>query len=101
VTDRQPALQRAQGRLVENLADQAELLVDHHVGAVADRDPGGLLAAVLQCVEPEVGELADVLVRRPHAEDAALLARALHVLPQVGVPIQVRVQVDLEGVHGV
>ena len=36
-----------------------------------DRDAGRLLAAVLQGVEAVVGELGDLLARRPDAEDAA------------------------------
>ena len=45
--------------------------------AVARRDAGRLLAAVLQGVEPEVGELGDLLARGPDAEDAAGVLRAL------------------------
>ena len=46
------------------------------LGAVADRDPGRLLAAVLQRVEAEVGELGHVLVgatrrRTPRRRPAA------------------------------
>ena len=69
--DREVAAQAGQGRLVEDLGDQAEILVDHHAGAVADRDAGRLLAAVLQRVEPEVGELRDLFPGRPDTEDAA------------------------------
>ena len=50
--------------------DQAHVLVDQDLAAVADRDAGGLLAAVLQGVETEVGELGDVLAGGPDAEDA-------------------------------
>ena len=63
--------------LVEDLRDQAHVLVDQDLAAVADRDAGRLLAAVLQGVEPEVGELGDVLARGPDAEDAAGVLRAL------------------------
>ena len=66
----------AERRLVEDLADQAEVLVDDERTAVADRDAGGLLAAVLQRVEAEVGELGDLLAGRPDAEDAAGVLRA-------------------------
>src|SRR4029079_10796530 len=38
---------------------------------VADRDPGRLLAPVLEGVEAEVAQLRDVLPRRPDAEDTA------------------------------
>jgi hypothetical protein len=63
-----------QRRLVEDLGDQAEVLEHHHAAAVADGHAGSLLAAVLQRVEAVVGQLGDVLARRPDAEDAALLA---------------------------
>ena len=76
VADRQVAAQAGQRRLVEDLGDQAEILVDHHAGAVADRDAGGFLAAVLECVEPEVGELRDLFPGRPDTEDAAGILRA-------------------------
>jgi hypothetical protein len=55
--------------LVEDLADQAHVLVDEHLLAVAGRDAGRLLPAVLQRIEPEVGEFGDVLAGRPDAED--------------------------------
>ena len=71
MTDGEVALERLQGRLVEDLGDQAHVLVDQDLAAVADRDAGRLLAAVLQGVEAEVGELGDVLAGRPDAEDAA------------------------------
>ena len=48
-----------------------------------DRHAGRLLAAVLQRVEAVVGELGDVLVGRPDAEDAALLAHGVLGLEQV------------------
>ena len=51
------------------MADQPHVLVDEHLVAVASRDAGGLLAAVLQRVEPEVGELGHVLPGCPDSED--------------------------------
>ena len=73
--------QRAEVALVEDLRDQAHVLVDQDLRAVADRDAGRLLAAVLQRVEAEVGELGDLGGRpgppRPDAEDAAGVLRAL------------------------
>src|SRR5690606_9944011 len=47
--------------------------------AVGRRDARRLLAAVLQRVEPEVGELGDLLTGCPDTEDAALVLRALVV----------------------
>ena len=73
--DRDVAAQAGQRRLVEDLGDQAEILVDDDAGAVADGDAGRLLAAVLQGVEAVVGELGDVLAGSPDAEHAALLPR--------------------------
>ena len=66
------ALQRVQRGLVEDLGDQAHVLVDQDLLAVADRDSRRLLAAVLQRVEAEVGELGDFLAgaqtpKTPHA----------------------------------
>ena len=75
VADRKIPVQRGQGGLVEDLADEAEVLVDEDVVAVADRDPGGFLASVLLREEPEVRESRDVLARRPHTEESALLLR--------------------------
>ena len=71
MADREVALERLEGGLVEDLGDQAHVLVDQDLAAVADRDAGRLLAAVLQGVEAEVGELGDVLARGPDPEDAA------------------------------
>ena len=70
VADREVAAQAAQGRLVEDLADQPEVLVDDHRGAVGHRDAGRLLAAVLQGVQAEIGQLRDLLPGRPDTEDA-------------------------------
>ena len=77
----------AQGRerlLVEDLADQPEVLEDHDLATVADGHARGLLAAVLQGEEPEVGELRDLLAGRPDAEDAALLLGPLVVRGGLG-----------------
>ncbi len=63
--------QGVEGRLVEDLGDEAHVLVDEDLLAVARRDARRLLAAVLQRVEPEVGELGDLLAGRPDTEDAA------------------------------
>ncbi len=66
------ALHGAQRLLVEDLADQPEVLEHQHLGAVCDRDTCGFLAAVLQGVQAVIGELGDLFARRPHAEYAAL-----------------------------
>ncbi len=48
--------------------------------AVADGDAGRLLAAVLEGVEPDVGQAGDRRAGRPDADDAALLARAVRLV---------------------
>ena len=85
VADREVALERVERGLVEDLRDQPHVLVDQDLAAVADRDAGRLLAAVLQRVETEVGQLGDVLAGRPDAEDAARVARALFLGVEVVV----------------
>ena len=45
--------------------------MDADLLAVPDRDPGRLLAAVLEREEPEVGQVGDVDAGRVDAEDAA------------------------------
>ena len=79
VPDRQVALEGVERGLVEHLRDQAHVLVDQDLAAVAHRDAGRLLAAVLQGVQAEVGELGDVLAGGPDAEDATGVLRALVV----------------------
>ena len=74
MADRDVALHRAQRLLVEDLADQPEILEHQHLGAVGDGDACGFLAAVLQCVKAVVSELGDLFARRPYAENAALFS---------------------------
>jgi apolipoprotein N-acyltransferase len=61
--------------IYQRLTDQAEVLEDQHLRAVADGDTGGFLTSVLERIEPVVGELGDVLTGGPDTENAALLAR--------------------------
>jgi hypothetical protein len=79
VADRHVPLERAQLLLVEDLADQAGVAHRGDVAALAGGDARRLLAAVLERVEPEVGEASDVVSGREHAEDAALIAGTLAV----------------------
>ncbi len=67
--------QRGQRGLVEDLGDEAHLLVHQDAGAVADRDARRFLPAVLQRVQAVVGQLGDILARRPDAEHTAGLSR--------------------------
>ena len=53
--------QGMQHGLVEDLRDQPHVLVDDDPAPVADRYASGFLAAVLQRVQAEVGELGDFL----------------------------------------
>ena len=53
VGDGEAAAQARQAALVEDRADHPEVLVEHQLLAVADRDPGRLLAAVLEREQPE------------------------------------------------
>jgi hypothetical protein len=66
--------QRGQRRLVEDLGDEAHLLVHDNPAPVADSNAGGLLTAVLQRLQAVVGELRDVLAWRPDAEDSATVS---------------------------
>src|SRR3954463_15213567 len=76
------ARQRPQLALVEHLRDEAEVAHGHDVTVLRGGDAGRLLAAVLQRVEPEVGESGDVGARREDAEDSTLVARPVAVAGQ-------------------
>jgi hypothetical protein len=67
--------ERVKSRLVENLGDQAHVFENHDLRAFANRDSRRLLPTVLQGVKPEVGELGDLFVRSPDAEDATCILR--------------------------
>ena len=56
VGDREVAPETRHPPLVEDRADHPEVLVEHQLLAVADRDPGRLLAAVLEREQPERGD---------------------------------------------
>jgi hypothetical protein len=74
VADGDMAAQGAQHRLVKDLRHEPHVLVDDDPVAVADRYARRFLAAVLKGVQAEVGQLGDVLVRRPGAKDTAGVA---------------------------
>jgi hypothetical protein len=67
-------LHRCQRRLIEDLADQAEVLEYEHLRTVGDGNASRLLAAVLKRVKAVVGEFGDLFARRPDAEYATLFA---------------------------
>src|SRR5262249_50301740 len=77
VSDRDVALERSEGGLVEDLGDQAHVLEDENLGAVADRDTRGFLTSVLEGVEPEVRQFCALFTRSPDTEDATRVLGAL------------------------
>ena len=76
VSERGVPRQRRDPLRVEDVRDQAELLVEPRPPAVGRADPGRLLAPVLEGVEREEGELGGV-VDAVDPDDAALLARTV------------------------
>src|SRR2546421_339626 len=62
---------------VEGLRHQAHVLVHPESLAIAGRDPGALLPAVLQRIESEVRQVGDVLTGRVDAEQAAFFVHPL------------------------
>ena len=71
VPDRELAVQAAQLLLVEDLGHEAHVAEHSEPPRVGDGDPRGLLPAVLEGEEPEVGEPGDVALDGADAEDAA------------------------------
>jgi hypothetical protein len=71
------ALEAVERLLVEDAGHQAEPLVEREFDPIADRDAGRFLPAVLERVETDVGQPRDRPARRPDADHAALLARAV------------------------
>jgi hypothetical protein len=71
VADRDLAGEPAELLLAEDLRDEAHVAKSGDAALVGDRDPGRLLAAVLQGEEPEVREARDVAVGCVDAEDPA------------------------------
>ena len=68
-------VERRQGRFVEDLADQPEVLVDEDVRPVGNRDPGGFLPSVLLGEKTEVREPGNLVAGCPYAEEPAFLFR--------------------------
>ena len=73
VGDREVAGERRDPPLVEDLADHAQVLVDHQVAAVGDADAGRLLAAVLEREQRGRGDGRGLVaaVGQDDADDAA------------------------------
>ena len=64
MANRHVAVERPQLLLVEDLGDEARVAQRGDVPALAARDPGRLLAAVLQRVQREVGEPGHIVAGR-------------------------------------
>ena len=79
VADRHVAGEGLELLLVEDLGDQPRLAEGCDVATLAAGDSRGLLTAVLEGVEGEVGEPGDVVPRRVHAKHPALVTRAVAV----------------------
>ena len=79
VPDRDVALETVDDLLVEHLRDEPHLLADANLATVTDRDPGGLLSAMLQRVQAEVRQIGDVLARVEHPENATFLVKVVVV----------------------
>ena len=75
VPDREIAVEGREGGFVEDLAHEAEVLVDEDVAAVGDGDPRRFLAAVLLREQSEVGEARDLVSGCPDPEEATLVLR--------------------------
>jgi hypothetical protein len=79
VADGQVPLQAGQGPVVEDAGHEA-LVLDHgELLAVADRHAGGLLAAVLEREQAEVGQLGRGEAGGVHGEDPARLPQVVVV----------------------
>ena len=74
MTDPDVALESGERRLVEDLGDEAHILVDDDARSVGNRDPSRLLTAVLERIKAEEDELGDLFIRGPYAEEATLFA---------------------------
>ena len=68
------AFHRGKGLLVEDLANQPEVLEYEDLRPVGDGDARRFLAAVLQRIKAVVGELGHLFARRPDAEYSTLFA---------------------------
>ena len=77
MADREVADERRERAVVEHGGDEALLLDHHDLVAVAHGHAGGLLAAVLQGEQPEVGQLGDGLTRRVDPEDTTRFLQAV------------------------
>ena len=70
---------RLEGCLIEDLRHQTHVFEDHDLGALADRNPGGLLPPMLQRVEAEIGELCYLFMGCPDAKNPTRVLRSAGV----------------------
>ena len=77
VADGGEALEMQKVFLLEDLRDEAHVLVDDDALAVGCGDACALLTSMLQSIETEEGDSGDVFSRGIHPEDAAGLVEAL------------------------
>ena len=76
VPDRRASGETREPRLVEDVGDVSHLALDDEPAVGEGRDARGLLAAVLERVQPEIGDVRRVLAIGD-SEDAALVAKAV------------------------
>ena len=90
VADRHVAGERLEAALVEHLGDQPQLALGRDVAALAGRDAGRLLAAVLERVEREVGEPGNVELGGVDTEYPALVAGTVTFAREIsgGLPLR-------------
>ena len=79
MADRHVAVERPELLLVEDLGDEPGVAQGRDVAALTGRDPGRLLAAVLERVQREIGEPGDLAPGRVDAEDPAFVAGAIAI----------------------
>ena len=71
MADADVAVHGSEDRLVEDAADEAHLAMALDCGAIADRDAGALLSAVLQRVQTEVRQPGHIGIASVDAGDPA------------------------------
>ena len=83
-------LQRSQVLRVENLRDQADILVHAHGLPIRDGDAGGFLPAVLQGKQAKKGHARHIFIRGINAKHAALFVRMVICQSQYRSAIKVQ-----------
>ena len=99
MTDGEVALQGGQRAPVEGVGDEAHVLHHRDGVAVAHRQPGRLLAPVLQRVETGVGQLGNGLTGSVDTEDAAEIPRRVIPDGRRGLHVSILAQCSGEPAH--